>query len=190
MPMEFERDNAWPAGLLGLFESWATHDTFEDRYVGVYNTLLQYCFGLEHPNACIAPGNPYPDDRPSTHPIVYYVAYDVGPSDPILLVEIKDDSCADLSALRRLADEQMRELYEEMLAKCPLPRLWGLSLLGRSMRVYCGDVKSHTVDPPFKSGRTMPPSYLAGEWDLDILSQEGFEKMKTIIGDIMAHRRT
>ncbi|KAM5537324.1 hypothetical protein V8D89_009054 [Ganoderma adspersum] len=148
MPME--QDNAWPADLLGLFEHWAGHATFEDRYVPAYNQLLQYCFGLEHPNACIAPGNPYSDDRRSTvtHPIVFFVVYDLGPEDPILL---------------------------------------GLSLLGTSMRIYCGDVKSHTIDPPAKSGRTMPPSFLAGEWDLDILSQEGFEKIKTVIGDITAH---
>ena len=82
----------------------------------------------------------------------------------------------------------MRELYDELLAKCPLPRLWGLSLLGTSVRVYCGHTGSHTVDPPFvipsKSDRINPSSMLADQWDFDILSQEGFEKMKKVMGDI------
>ncbi|KAI1795417.1 hypothetical protein LXA43DRAFT_858655, partial [Ganoderma leucocontextum] len=164
------------------------------RYYAAYNTLLHYCFGFKPLKVCIAPGNPYshrPHRDSSTHPIVFFVVYDLDPDKPILLVEIKDDECAPAAVLRRHADEQMRELYEEKLAKCPLPRLWGLSLLGTSMRVYCGDPTLHTINPPVDSSvippcpdRALPPSFLAGEWDLDILSQEGFEKMKKIIGDI------
>ena len=184
--MSIAKDTAWPAGLLGLFERSARHPTFEDRYYAAYNKLLHYCFGF---NVCVAPGNPYSDRRLSTHPILFFVVYDLVYDKPVLLVEIKDDDCAGVGALRRRADEQMRELYDELLPKCQLPRLWGLSLLGTSLRVYCGDTALHTVDPPLvissKLDRILnPSSFLADQWDLDILSQEGFEKMKTVIGDV------
>ncbi|PIL26200.1 hypothetical protein GSI_11955 [Ganoderma sinense ZZ0214-1] len=185
--MSIKEDTAWPADLLSVFERHASCTTFQDHYSLACNALLRYCFGLERLDVCIAPGNPFSDARRSTHPIVYYVVYDVGPDEPIFLLEIKDDSCADVAALRCRADEQMRELYDEMLPKCPLPRLWGVSLLGTSMRVYCGHTASLTVNPPavpYESDRTVPPSFLAGEWDLDIMSQEGFEKMKNVISDI------
>jgi hypothetical protein len=76
-----------------------------------------------------------------------------------------------------------------MLRDCPLPRLWGLSLLGTSLRVYCGDVVTGDVEPAFENrpspGRIFPRKFLEGAWNIDILSQEGFAKMKEIVGDIV-----
>jgi hypothetical protein len=45
------------------------------------------------------------------------------------------------------ADDQIRHRYKEMFGNCPLPRLWGLSLLGTSLRVYCGTVATRTIKP-------------------------------------------
>lgn len=90
---------------------------------------------------------------------------------PVLLVEVKDDSWAQKAELRYRADKQMRERYALMLDECPLPRLWGLSLMGTSMRVYCGesgDTQSFDMTPPAiprpePSTRVLSPSFLAGE---------------------------
>jgi len=119
---------------------------------------------------------------------VFLVVFDVQRR-PVLLAEIKDDAWTTKSDLRFKADEQMRQRYDSMLAACRLPRLWGLSLLGTSLRVYCGDVATEEVDPAFEDrpcpGRTFPRNFLEGAWDIDILSQEGFAKMKEIVGDIV-----
>ena len=37
------------------------------------------------------------------------------------------------------ADKLMRDRYGLMLDNCPTPSLWGLSVLGTSARVYCGN---------------------------------------------------
>lgn len=93
---------------------------------------------------------------------------------PVPIVEVGDDRWAQEAGRRYRADEQMRHRYELMLDDCPTPRLWGLSVLGTSMRVYCGDKASDEVTPhPIPCpGRLhhLPPSFLAGEWDLDMLS--------------------
>jgi hypothetical protein len=44
-------------------------------------------------------------------------------------------------------------------------------------------IRQHSVGPPEPSSCILPPNF-AGEWNLDILSQEGFEKMKPIVTDI------
>ena len=76
------------------------------------------------------------------------------------------------------------------LANCPLPSLWGLSLLGRSLRVYCGTVATETIEPDFmprpSPSRILPRRFLEGARDIDILSPEGFNKMKEIITDVLA----
>ena len=60
-----------------------------------------------------------------------------------------------------------------MFDDCPLPHLWDLSLLGTSVRFYCGDVANRTVTQPYQAHPyefIVPQGYLEGEWDLDILS--------------------
>ena len=67
-----------------------------------------------------------------------------------------------------------------MLFDYPIPRLYGLSLLGTSLRVYCGETDAYYVTPPIV-GRPnvddlLPRDYLEGQWDIDILSQEGIQQ--------------
>lgn len=58
------------------------------------------------------------------------------------------------------ADDQMRQRYDSMLADCPMPRMWGLSLLGTSLRVHCGDTVTGDLEPAFEDHprprRTLP----------------------------------
>jgi hypothetical protein len=163
---------------------------FENRYYGPYDKLLNYCFGDSF-TFYVAPQNPPRDDsRDAADFIVFLVVFDRNDK-PVLIVEVKDDSWAQKAELRYRADVQMRSRYALMLDECPIPRLWGLSLLGTSMRVYCGDTQSYMVAPeaiprPEPSTRILSPSFLADEWDLDIMSLEGFAKLKEVVGDILA----
>ncbi len=191
--MPFQQDNAWPAGLLTIFDhARAKHTTFENRYYGPYDKLLNYCFG-DNFKFYIAPQSPPRDDsRDAVDFIVFLVVFDVATDRPVLMAEVKDHSWAQKAELRYRADKQMRDKYALMLDECPLPRLWGLSLLGTSMRVYCGDTTSFDVTPPAiprpePSTRILSPNFLAGEWELDILSDEGFAKMKDLVTDILVH---
>jgi len=141
----FQSDNAWPAGLITIFNhARAKRIGFENRYYGPYDKLLNYCFG-ESFTFYVAPQNPPRDDR---HDVVDFVVFLVvfdSNDKPVLIVEVKDDSWAEL---RYRADEQMRNRFASMLDECPLPRPWGPSLLGTSARVYYGDTTSLDVHPP------------------------------------------
>jgi hypothetical protein len=108
---------------------------------------------------------------------------------PVLIVEIKDDRWADEPDKRQGADTQMRQQYDQMLPNCPIPHLYGLSLLGTSLRVYCGDKVTGEVTPHFvgrPNADRFPPDFLGGQWDLDILSPDGLKKMQEIVACIKA----
>jgi hypothetical protein len=65
--------------------------------------------------------------------------------------------------------------------------LYGLSVLGTKMRVYCGNLADQTVAPPFVDTDpryVLPNDYLGGEWSVDIMSQAGFSEMKRMINYI------
>jgi hypothetical protein len=95
----------------------------------------------------------------------------------VLIVEIKDDAWVGRADLRLKADDQMGQRYDAMLADCPIPRLWGSSLLGTSLRVYCAEVVTGDVEPAFEDrtrpGRTLPRNFIEGAWNTDILSPVG-----------------
>ena len=189
--MPFTTDAAWPTGLLKIFEI-CRHELqpFENHYYGPYNKLLTYCFGPDSFGFFIAP-HISPNEfspRDTVDFVVFLIVFDIQRR-PVLIAEIKDDAWATKADQRFKANNQMRQWYDSMLNDCPLPRLWGLSLLGTSLRVYCGDASNGNVEPVFEDrpnpGRTLPRNFLEGGWNIDILSQEGFEKMKEIVGDIV-----
>ncbi|KDR71444.1 hypothetical protein GALMADRAFT_102444 [Galerina marginata CBS 339.88] len=191
--MPFPTDSTWPAGLLTIFEICRREQPpLENRYYGPYNKLLSYCF---NPNTFeyFITQHSLPNTS-SSHDtldsIVFVVVYDARRR-PLLIADIQDDSWADRANLRLKADAHMRQYYDAMLADCPIPRLWGLSLLGTSLRVYCGDVHSGQLQPEFENrpsrNHTLPRGFLLGSWSMDILSQEGFTKMQAIVADILAN---
>lgn len=187
--MPFSDDNSWPPALLRIFEICREEDKqFESRYYGPYNRLLGYCFGDSF-DFFVAPQSPTGSHaaKDAVDFVVFFVVFDAHKR-PVLIAEIKDDSWVGNISTRFEADQQLRRRYEAMFDACPLPRLWGLSLLGTSLRIYRGDVVTGAIAPPYQ-GRphedyTLPRGFLEGEWNLDILSQEGFDKMKEIVADI------
>ena len=165
-------------------------DLPEARYYGPYNTLFLSCFRRKHPPDFVTALHfDYPSATP-TFPHVCFVVSDLN-TDPVLVAEIKDDDWADRADLRAKADDRMHQWFNAVLPDCRLPRVYGLSLLGTSLRVYVGNVATGEVEPAFVTcpspGHTLPHDFLEGAWNIDILSDEGFTKMKEIVGDIVAN---
>ncbi|KAG5646579.1 hypothetical protein DXG03_002882 [Asterophora parasitica] len=183
--MSFDTDIAWPADLITIFNvSRAVRGSLEDRYYGPYDKMLNYCFG-EGFDFFVAPqATP---DAPDF--IVYLIVLDKNRL-PVLVIEVMDDSHVNSAPTRDRADTYMRAHFDELLYACPLPALHGLSLLGTGTRVYTGNTATMELNPPSvarPAGRIANTSFLANEWDLDILSDDGFCKMKEIVSFIKHH---
>ncbi|CAA7259279.1 unnamed protein product [Cyclocybe aegerita] len=135
--MPLSAENSWPAGLLKIFEICRDKNKpLESRYYGPYDKLLNYCFG-ESFTFFAAPQKLPTSDNAARDALdfTFLIVFDAGRR-PVLIAQIKDNSWANNAGLRLEADEQLRRLYSTMLDTCPLPRLWGMSLLGTSARVY------------------------------------------------------
>lgn len=191
--MPIATDPHWPAGLLRLFNAkrqYAADSRLENRYYGPYNMLFGYCFEHNDYRYCVAPQSPPdPDGRETADFLVFLIIYD-DESQPVCIVEVKDDHHIKHASKRAAADQQMRSRYDFLLEQCPLPRLWGISLLGTSMRIYCGDTQTGVISPAPQQ-RDHPaavfPTDFLDDWKVNILSPEGFAKIKAIIKDINEH---
>ena len=154
------------------------------RYHAPYNRLFHRCV-IEDEFSLMLLAEASFDQLASFEPVdcgLFMVLINLE-EEPFLFAEIKDDGWVDEPDKRWRADIQMRRRFDEMLDKCPLPRLYGLSLLGTSLRVYSCDKATRLMNPRVpKEDRT----FLEGQWDVDLLSQEGFQKFQDIVAYIKA----
>ncbi|KAF8480451.1 hypothetical protein DFH94DRAFT_845041 [Russula ochroleuca] len=203
--MSFSTDTKWPQGLLDIFENHRNqkYKPLESFYFGPYIKLLNYAIVEDSFTFFITPQTTYDESYPFNNIHSSFATFLVVMNQehkPVLFVEIKAGGWVNSASCRLNADAQMRRRYNEILYECPIPRLYGLSLLGTSLRVYCTDKATSKITPPFvhDPGKIAPPfehrpgvdilpsNYLQGQWDLDILSPDGLMKMQEIIGYIKA----
>jgi hypothetical protein len=190
--MPFSTDANWPQNLLNIFNvSRNQNASPESRYCGPYDRLFNYSVIEGSFTFFLAPQTAL--DETSARNAVDFVVFMVilnKEQKPVLIADIEDDRWANKPDKRQRADTQMRQRYDQMLPTCPIPRLYGLSLLGTSLRVYCGDKITGEITPHFvgrpNADRTLPPDFLEGQWDLDILSPDGLKKMQEIVAYIKA----
>ncbi|KAJ7471977.1 hypothetical protein FB451DRAFT_312077 [Mycena latifolia] len=180
--MPFSTDTAWPLPLQTIFDvSRAIRGTLEDRYSGPYDKLLNYCFdGFDN---FLAPA-PTRDDATEAVDFVVSLVVMNRHRQPVFLIQIQNDFNLASPSKRSVADQQMRSRYDDLLYNCPLPVLYGLSVMGTNMRVYTGDTAAMSLDPPrvaTSPDRVLDRKHLEGAWNVDILSTEGFAKMKEIV---------
>ncbi len=189
--MPFSTDVKWPQGLLDIFNvSRKQNALLESRYYGPYDRLFNYAV-IEGSFTFFLALQTTPDETSPRDAVDYFVLFMVvlnQEQKPVLLAEVKDDKWVNEPDKRRRADSQMRLRFDQMLPNCAIPRLYGLSLLGTSLRVYCGDKVTGEVTPHFVGrpnvDRILPPDFLEGQWDLDILSPDGLRKMQEIVAYI------
>ncbi|KAF8337875.1 uncharacterized protein EI90DRAFT_3040887 [Cantharellus anzutake] len=186
--MPFSTDTSWPEFLLNFFEVVRQQNgSHRSRYPGPYNTLLNYSLTKESFTLLLCPQSTL-DEILAHDPVDFVVFYVITTAQqkPVLIAEIKDDRSDGLST-RLKADAQIRQRYDELLRHCPIPRLYGLSLLGTSLRIYCGHRDTGNITPRFVDRPcVLPPDFLEGGWDLDILSPAGFNKMQEIVAYVKA----
>lgn len=189
----------WPPALLDIFETCRhQHIALEARYYGPYDALLNYLtsrvayrfeFFIAPAPQCI----PNTIDQNQLVDFVVCLRDRDGPhanleQKPVIIVEVKDDQSANSATLRLQADEQIRIRFHQMLPNCPIPRLYGISFLGTSMRVYCGDTATGDVIPELIDNpdpdSVPPPDLLEGRWDIDVLSPVGAMRMHEVMWHI------
>ena len=190
--MPLSTDMNWPQGLLNIFNVSCNQNTqLKSRYYGPYDRLFNYAVIEGSFNLYLT--LQFAPDETSLHDSVDFVVFMVvlnQEQKPVLIVEIKDDKWVNKPDKRLRVDAQMCQQFNQMLPNCAIPHLYGLSLLGTSLCVYHGNKATCIVTPHFINcpdmNRTLPPDFLEGHWDLDILSLDGLKKMQEIVAYIKA----
>ena len=164
--MPFSTDANWPQGLLDIFDiSCNQNAPLESRYYSPYDRLFNYAVVEGSFTFYLAPltASDETSARDAVDLVVFMVVLNQEQK-PVLFAGIKDDRWVNKPDKRRRADAQMRQRYDQMLPNSAIPHLYGLSLLGTSLRVYRGDKVTGAVAPRFvgrpHADRILPPDFL------------------------------
>ncbi|KAF5364358.1 hypothetical protein D9756_001111 [Leucocoprinus leucothites] len=111
---------------------------------------------------------------------------------PVLIVEIMDPSHLSNTQSRQAADDQIRLRYRQMLDLCPIDTLYGISIIGRYMRVYYASKEgeriiypTRPVYPGMHPDAVLPANHLQGQWNTEVISLAGFREFKAIVSRIL-----
>jgi hypothetical protein len=192
--MPFSTDTKWPQYVLNTFENHLSDD------FGPYDMLLHYALEDSF-TLFVTPQTTYHKNETSpSDPVPWpFSTLLVGMTrrrSPVFFAEIILGEWANDAYCRENAHAQMCRRFNQILPDCPIPRLYGLSLLGTSLCVYCADkvtrrITCHSIPDTHLTLHNpdediLPSDYLQGHWNIDILSPEGLAKMQEIIGYIKA----
>lgn len=162
--MPFLTDATWPSHMDIFLQ------TSEElgNYNGLYNSILLHCFdGYQGRQVLVTP------EKHELNSL--YISIRGQDFIPLLITHVQSD----VSLRGRVkADQLIRQKIDTLLTECPLSRLCGLSFVGPSLRVYYGDVATGTIVPPLED-------HIEEVWNIDILSPEGFAKMKEVVREVV-----
>ncbi|KIY63237.1 hypothetical protein CYLTODRAFT_426283 [Cylindrobasidium torrendii FP15055 ss-10] len=172
--MSFDGTTSWPTGFAEMFNTIHNSSSDDRRYYAAYNKLLNWMFPSW--DFLVSPHHESPD-----------LLVVINHGKPMLFISVKSERWVSNAGTRMRADALVRQHYFDMLGECPSPVLWGVSALGTNIRLYQGRTNENIIAPRYDSSMTqnhLPRDYLETAWELDLLSQEGFNAMKNIAAKI------
>jgi hypothetical protein len=184
--MPFSTDTNWPQDLPLFFDVCrkARDVPFETRYDSVHQDLIFYALDITSDFSFQISLPPTRDESSLRGSFSTFRVVKNLKQEPVLIMDMRDDTWADTPDKRQRADTLMRERYNQMLHQCPMPHLYGLSFMGPSLRVYRGDKATGDITPEFvdcpSPNKVLPRDFLEGQW-VNVLSQEGFTKIQEVV---------
>ncbi|KAJ6490493.1 hypothetical protein DFH09DRAFT_1454106 [Mycena vulgaris] len=171
----------WPKTVMQPFDVVHDRAPAADFY-GPYNKLLYHLFPADT-NFLVAPGA-YPPRATPDGAGEFTIFYN---EHPVLLLQIHPPDALRWGSARDDADAASRRRLRDVVALCPLPKLYAVSAFGTKLRFYAA-VAGEGIDPPASPahGGAFADSVPLNRWNSDVLEEEGANLLKQSVAEIIA----
>jgi hypothetical protein len=178
----------WPAYIVSKSSRVPDTEAIENKFYGLYDAILHECFPLTQFTVT-------PQYVTSEAPaggigaIDFAITYVIEPLDldsPVLFIEVKPPTHMPRLSARKNAENQVRSRFGQLTDLVRIPKLYGISALGRQLSYYTYDKDSGVVEPaplpdnPYLLIDTAPVE----RWDTNIMQEEGRTKFLTMVEEI------
>lgn len=178
----------WPAHIVARSSRLLDTETIENKFYGLYNAILNECF----PSTQFTVTPQYLTTEAQVGgigAINFAITYVVEPLDlegPVFFIEIKPPTHLSSISTRKDAENQVRNRFGQLAHLVRIPRLYGVSAIGRQLSYHTYERASGAVDPVVLADSTNVIADTAPieRWDTDIMQEEGCTKFVAIVEEI------
>ncbi|KAF8462666.1 hypothetical protein JB92DRAFT_3068178 [Gautieria morchelliformis] len=173
---------------------WPAHitETIQNKFFGLYNSILNECF--PSPHFMVTPQYTTAEAQPGgTGAIDFAITYVIellGVDSPIFFIEIKPPTYLPSIAARQYAENQVRTWFKQLAHLVAIPKLYGVSAIGRQLSYYTYERASGTVEPIAlaDSISSVVDTAPIGRWNTNIMQEEGHAKFLAVVEEIKQMR--
>ncbi|KAI0247762.1 hypothetical protein BJV78DRAFT_890337 [Lactifluus subvellereus] len=178
----------WPAHVVSKSSRLTDTETIENKFYGFYDAILHECFPLTQ--FTVTPQ--YVTAEAQTGGIgtidfaITYVIEPLELESPVLFIEVKPPIHLSPMTTRKSAENQVRSRFGVLAHLVRIPKLYGISAIGRQLSYYTYDKASGVVEPP-----PLPDNpYVVLDtapierWDTNIMQEEGRTKFLAMVEEI------
>lgn len=178
----------WPAHIVSKSSRLTDTEPIENKFYGLYDAILNECF----PSTEFTVTPQYATAEAQTGgigAIDFTITYVIEPLDlesPILFVEIKPPTYLSPITTRKNAENQVRSRFGMLAHLVRIPKLYGISAIGRHLSYFIYDRATGVVEPaalpdhPSVVLDTAPVE----RWDTNIMHEEGRTKFLAMVEEI------
>jgi len=177
----------WPAYIVARSSRLLDTETIENKFYGLYNTILTECFPPTH--FMVTPQYPTADAVTggigAINFAITYVIESLDLDTPILFIEIKPPTHLPSLFSRKDAENQVRTRFQQLAHLVRIPKLYGVSAIGRQLSYYTYERASGAVEPIALADSTtlVVDTAPIGRWNTNIM-EEGRGKFLAVVEEI------
>jgi len=178
----------WPAHIVAKSSRLLDTETIENKFYGLYDSILNECFPSTH--FTVTPQ--YPTVEATTGgvgAIDFAITYVIEPLDldsPIFFIEVKPPTYLPSLTTRKDAENQVRTWFWQLAHLVRIPKLYGVSAIGRQLSYYTYERASGAVEPIAlaDSNTVVVDTAPIGRWNTNIMEEEGRGKFLAVVEEI------
>ena len=178
----------WPAHIVTHSSRLPDTESIENKFYGLYNSILIECF----PSTQFIITPQYVTEEAQTGgtgTIDFVITYVIQPLDlesPIFFIEIKPPTYLHSITARKYAENQVRTRFGQLAHLVQIPKLYGVSAIGRQLSYYTYERDSGTIEPVAlaDSISSIVDTAPIGRWNTNIMQEQGRAKFLAVVEEI------
>ncbi|KAI0253283.1 hypothetical protein BJV78DRAFT_1123277 [Lactifluus subvellereus] len=173
----------WPVHIILKSSLLTDTEPIGNRFYGLYDAILNECFPTTQ--FTVMPQYATID----TSAIDFAITYVIEPLElesPVLFIEVKPPTHLSSITTRKSAENQVWSRFGILAHLVRIPKLYGISAMGRQLSYYTYDRPSGVVEPAALPDdlNVVVDTAPVERWDTNIMQEEGHTKFLAMVEEI------
>ncbi|THU87957.1 hypothetical protein K435DRAFT_730322 [Dendrothele bispora CBS 962.96] len=178
----------WPPHIRRKSDRLTDTENIENKFYPLYDDILNECFPRDRFSICPQYATPLAQTG-GIGAINFTISYAIEALDldsVVFFVEIKPPTHLHVQYARKEANNQMRQRFLEISHLARVPKLYGISAIGRRVYYYAYNKATGAIESAaiHDSSAYVVDTAPTERWDSDIMEEEGRDRFLEVVREI------